>query len=411
MMKAVRVPLLVSLLISLAVPLMGQTTIANSIADCQTGLGTPGGGEYPVDIVFSGINVFDRSTDGLISVRIPNLVGGRAVIKDGQGNIVREAIKSHIAYILTDAQTAKPLIDAGLAVQPAYYEGSCYVYYRLTNEIVKALDSSAPPANNGRLCVTDASDGKYCPDAATDGSMYWLPSFKKVLGSAQVPDDPHFKNPDGTTIAGVVQVDRGYLQTVVNLPKKVWTFLEKKGDPEVMRQAIAQEVHWHMRGTTSQFVLRLTKPDNTYVDLNFAPQNAKGVVLDIFNSPIDETGPIHQANPMNTDPHFRAYYEFVKAFDVKKGPLPFKSSKSCQNGSLASNPSLSVCVGCPNLDPSCLIVNAETQKAMLSSQFKSKKHKAAKKAGKNASKGAMAGMAFTPSPLPSGLNCAASQWP
>lgn len=409
-MNAVRVPVLVAFLALLAIPVTGQVTIANSLADCKAGLGSPGNGEYPVDIVFSGISVFDRSNANYFSVRIPNLVNGRAVIKDGGGTIVRDKIKPHIAYILTDVQTAKPLIDAGLPVQPAFNESSCYVYYRLTDEIVTIDASSAPTSTNGTLCVTDAkpaSSSNFCPDSASVGSMYWLPSFKNVVG-AQTPEAQHFKDPDGTTIAGVVTVDRGYLQTVMNVPKKVWALKEKANDTETMRQAIAQEVHWHMRGTGTYFVVHLKKPNST-VDLSFTPQNGTGVVLYIFNSPIDETGPV-KGTFMSPDWHFRAYYEFLANYDVKKGPLPFKSSKSCQNGSIGSNPSLALCVGCPNPDPSCVTRLAESGRTILSSDFKPKKKRSSKK-----SPSAHSGMGSTPGPVgqpvPSGLNCGSTQWP
>jgi hypothetical protein len=416
MMKAARVPVFVLFLATPTVPLLGQATtkIANSIGVCRSDLGTPGSGEYDVDITFSGISVFDRSVDGVIDVRIPNLVGGRAVINDTQGHPVRKKIPSHIAYILADVRTAKPLIDAHAPVQPAFNEASCYVYYRLTNEVVMVDPASAPSSTNKNVCVTDASDANFCPDGTTEGSMKWLPSLKQILGSAQVPDDPHFKNPDGTTLAGMVRVDRGYLETVVNPPKKLWAFLQNSGDTETKRQAIAQEVHWHMRGAGTKFVLKLQPPTGSPVNLEFEPVAGK-VSLFISNSPIDETGPIHKSMSMNEDPHFRAYYEFIKSFDVKKGPLPFKSSKNCQNGSLVSNPVLKLCAGCPNPDPAdCATQLAESGNMIASSDFKPKppaKKSTAKTKYRKSRHGRMSGMAATRNPLPSGLNCGSTQWP
>jgi len=410
MMKEVRVPLLVLFLATSAVPILGQATtkIANSIGECRTHLGTPGSGEYDVEITFSGIAVFDRETDGMIKVRIPNLAKGRAPIKDSHGNKVREKISPHIAYILTDAQTAKPLMDAHQPLQPAFNESSCYFYYRLTDEIITVDPSSAPDTTNKNLCVIDpASDGNVCPSGATEGSMKWLPSLKQILGTAQTPDEPHFKNPDGTTIAAMVRVDRGFLETVANA-KKVWAFLKKEGDTEKMKHGMAQEVRWHMRGTGAKFILKLQPLTGSPINLEFLPVGGKVSIL-IGNSPIDETGPIHKSMNMKEDPHFRAYYEFIKNFDVKSGPIPYKSATPCQTGSKSQTPVLKLCAGCPDPDPAeCATQLAETGTLIANKDFKPKPKRSTAKAAKKSSHGRMTTRG---NPLPSGLNCGSTQWP
>lgn len=358
-----------------------------TIDDCVTNLGAVGSGEYEVVITFSGIQMFDRETAGVVNVRMPNAIGGRAEIPDAAhpSTPLRHAIPPHISYILGSSDTMK-LIDTDLA-QPAYYEGSCYQYYRMNGDHVTVAEASAPKGiNQSIVCTSDAvTANEYCPNDGstgglkTKGSMHWLPSASTILGGAKKGKADHFVDvPDPAVIAGVVRVDRGYLETVVTNPN-VWAFQANSADSEHNAQAMAQEVRWHMRGKGTPFILQVERKSGKKFDLQFMPVNNK-VELFIANSPVDETGPIRTSMATSPDHHFPLYYEFVDGFSVADGPIPFTSkSRKCDASVQAEKPTLKRCANCPD-DPYC-------------------KASAAMPPGWKAM------------PLPSGLNCGGQQWP
>lgn len=354
------------------------STKINTIAGCAAALGK---GDYDVEIVFSGIALFERQdAKGYIDVRMPNASAGRPAIKEtSQGsNDGRPSVLSHVAYILSDNDTARPLIDAGIDLQPAFSEASCFSYYRLIGDVVTVDPASAPININNALCLSDAkeADDKYCPSTTTKGSMHWLPSIKAVVGGTPAPHTGRFADtPDPQLLAGIVHVDRGYLETVVT-NKAVFVFRMPPGTTEMPpKQALAQEVRWHMKGKGTEFKLHLKRKNKPDQVLTFLPVNGK-VSLFIANNPPGEIGPIHMASSHNQDDHFRLYYEFVNGMKPETGPVPFTStSLNCQGGSLAAaDPTLKRCDRCPN-DPTCPVVTG------------------------------------TGSPLPSGLNCGGTQWP
>lgn len=351
------------------------STKITTIAACDAALGR---GDYDVEIVFSGIALFERQdAKGYIDVRMPNASAGRAVIKDtsqGSGD-GRSAVPSHVAYILSDNDTARPLIDAGIDLQPAFSEASCFSYYRLIGDAVTVDAASAPININNALCLSDATDGKLCPGTTTKGSMHWLPSVKGVVGGTPAPHTGHFADtPDPQVLAGIVHVDRGYLETIVT-NKAVFGFRMPPGTTEMTPQALAQEVRWHMKGKGTEFKLHLKRKNKPEQILTFVPVNGK-VSLFIANNPPGEIGPIHTASNHQHDDHFRLYYEFVNGMKPEAGPVPYTStSLNCQGGSLAAvTPTLKSCDRCPN-DPTCPVTS-----------------------GGGGS-------------LPSGLNCGGTQWP
>ena len=362
-----------------------QTTIGDTIDVCKTGLGVPITGEYEVVITFSGIAMFERrDNDGVIYVRLPNAQQGRPKIPDPQqqGEVLRNSIASHTAYILADVRTAKPLIDNDVPLHPAYFEGGCYKYYPLNGHVVTLVDATAPPANNGKLCVTDAyENGKYCPNdniqngKVTKGSMYWLPSIKSTLGGAQTPEPGHFLDvPDPSVLSGLIKVDRGYLETVVT-SEDVWGFVMKLNEMGTSKlQTIAQEVRWHLRGKGSEFKLQLKKKNGNPIELSFVPVNGK-VSIFIGNNPASDTGPVRSAGHLSPDNHFPLYYEFVKDFKPETGPLPAHADPNIYKcpALVPEEPTLVRCkCSCP-ADPHCK---------------PNEEH-----------------------PVPSGLNCGGTQWP
>ncbi len=354
------------------------TTVASTIADCKSALGSPAAGEYEVVITLSGIGVFERrDSDGVMKVRMPNGASGRPQIKDvATGAVLRQAIHPHVAYVLADVATAKPIIDAGTALHPAFYEGNCYKYYPLDGHVITVDDASAPMTINTPLCFSDASDGKLCPNATTEGSMRWLPSIQEIRdGTPQTPDPRYFEDdPDPGVISGLVHVDRGYLETVVTLDK-VWAFRKSATNlTEYTPQAIAQEVRWHMRGTGSEFVLRLKKKNGTEIRLPFTPVNGL-VSIFIANSPSDDTGPVRTIT-VAADHHFPLHYEFIENFDPREDRIPYRSNvQNCAAGTVSGSPTLKVCdPDCPR-DPHCPIA------------------------------------VTVGSPIPSGLNCGGTRWP
>lgn len=357
------------------------TKIEASIDSCKSILGPVLTGEYEVVITFSGITLFERrDANGVINVRLANAVTGRP--ENPNTNPKIEKIPKHTAYILADIVTAKPLIDGGEGLHPAFFEGGCYNYFPLSGQVITVDNGSAPSANNGTLCITEAKENnKYCPNAdpsagvVTIGSMRWLPSIKTVLGGGgQTKHAPHFEDePDSSVLSGMVVVDRGYLETVVTNPV-VWGFKKKITDADFEPQAIAQEVRWHMRGKGSEFILKLKKKGGGEKLLKFTPVNGK-VSIFIANNPSNETGPIHKASSMKMDHHFPLYYEFIDKFDVNKTVIPFVSGDVDCGNLTGQKPALVPCVcSCPK-DPECPIVVTGGQ------------------------------------PLPSGLNCGATQWP
>jgi hypothetical protein len=369
-------------------PAFHATATASTIDKCITDLGSVGSGEYEVVITFSGIQMFDRQKANVVNVRMPNVVSGRAAIPDAHSTVpLRSAIPPHISYILGENSRLQN-IDPDL-LQPAYYEGSCYSYYRMNGDHVTVDDASVPTAiNNSPLCTSDAkTDGEYCPNdgthggTKTKGSMYWLPSMTVINGAHAAKADHLLDVPDPAVMAGVVTVDRGYLETVVTNPS-VWAFRASKSDTnEYTPQAIAQEVRWHMRGKGSSFVLHVERRSKKF-DLSFTPVNGK-VLLFIANSPAQESGPIRTAMGTSPDDHFPLYYEFLDNFSVADGRIPFTSAAlACDASVIGETPSLQVCLYCKD-DPYCKSVQTGASgKAM------------------------MVGM-----PLPSGLNCGGSQMP
>jgi hypothetical protein len=358
------------------------TTIANSLADCAGGFGPPGPGEYDVVITFSGIGVFERQdASGYINVRMPNVITGRPAIPDPVNPQLelRSEVQAHSAYVLSDVNAESLMIYADEALQPAFFEGNCYNYHSLRGDTITVSEANAPMDINKPLCFTDAHDGKYCPDAATVGSMYWIPSIARILGTSQTKKTELFSDPPNPTYtSGVVHVDRGYLETVVTNPT-VWSFKIHKKDSHSLLQNIAQEVRWHIRGKGSPFVLELTR-GGTKKLLPFVVPIGKPLSIFIANSPVDQTGPIRQPMGMDTDMDFRLYYEFIYKFDLTKGPIPFSAAADYQchpdQGDLdPGTPTLQTCsTMCPILDPNC-------EKKVLGN------------------------------PLPSGLNCGDTQWP
>ena len=334
-----------------------STTVESGIGACKTALGTPGIGQYEVVITLSGIGLFERrDADGVIKVRMPNGAAGRPEVPGANPTDPpqRHAIEPHVAYILADVTTAKPLIDADVPLHPAFYEGNCYQYYPLKGHVITVDAASAPMTINSPLCLTDADDGKLCPSAATKGSMRWLPSIKTVTGAAQSPRPDHFDDdPEPSVLAGLVHVDRGYLETVVTLDK-VWAFRNSEVDTtEYTPQAIAQEVRWHMRGTGTHFNLLLKRKGGSQIVLPFAPVNGK-VEIFIANGPADATGPIRTVTT-SPDHHFPLYYEFIENFAPQTGRIPFRAAQhNCQTGhEPKENPTLQVCQPhCPP-DPNC----------------------------------------------------------
>lgn len=411
---------ILSLLIAVLVAASPTTTVTaqveSSLGVCTTRFGTPAANEYEVDITFSGIGVYDRhETDGFVDLIMPDLSSGKPATVDPRdsGNILRDVIPRHIAYVLARVEAYKPTIDAGTTLTGAEYEPSCYKYFTLDHVVVTAVDGLPDRRKNMPVCDTDKTDGDSCPTADTKGSMHWVPKLRSAAGEAPT-DTAHARTPKNADffpdpshpeavalnrdkVAARIRIDRGYLETSVT-NGTIWSFRIHEGDSAETGtpQAIAQEVHWHLRAQGTPFVLHLSSG----TDLKFAPPSA-GERLKIFiaNSPSWETGPIHGASAESKDEHFSVYYDFIKGFPIEDSTIPI-ASDACDGDAAMGTVTLLPCANCPT-DPNCTL----EARAAFTLLLEHKLRRGAKVVTLQHDHGGALGG------LPSGLNCGQTQWP
>lgn len=292
--------------------------------------------EFVVDVTFTGLVTFldasldvtkplpaPMSTAGNLKVLIHDVKAGDAMTlppgTDGMGHPIGKPIHKHTPFVGTDVQYICK--DSTAQIDPSWCP--LFAYHELKREAILWDATFIASGSNPSPLSFSVTAGGMCPTAGDMKSTYWVPSLSRVGAKGENLDhNGDLKN----RMLGTSLLSAGTLEACVLSPQ-VFNFRDDfKPVQGSHSQAIAEEVHYLLKGKGKTFTVKLKDTGGSEKVLVLRPVN-KRVELRVGNLPenfipVTEVTILASGAPEKWDSHFGVYHR-VLANKARKKEIPF----------------------------------------------------------------------------------------